>query len=792
MRVNIDWLRDWVEFDLEPSALAEKLTTAGLEVEAVLPVAAEFGNVVIAEIVSCEAHPDADRLRVCEVHDGQANTTVVCGAPNAREGLKAAYARVGAVLPEGRQIEAASIRGVDSAGMLCSAAELGLGDDVGGIIELPADAPLGAQLRDYLSLDDHILDIDLTPNRGDCFSVTGVAREIAAAQRISMPPPEVAPVTPVNDETFDVRLDAGEGCARFAGRVIRNVATNIASPIWLVERLRRAGLRAIHPVVDVTNYVMLELGQPLHGYDLGKLDGEILVRHAKAGEKLTMLDAREIELGEDLVVISDRSGAIGLAGIMGGLSTAVDDDTVDVFLEAAYFPSAAISGRARRFGLHTDASMRFERGVDPLHQTRAIERATALLLEIAGGEPGPVTEVVAAQGLPTVEPITLRGERLGAVLGQALPPQVVETSLELLGMSVTASGGNAWQVTPPSFRFDVRIEEDLIEEVARLVGYDNIPAAPEFGVNKLGSAIEDEIDEEALADILVARGYSEIISYSFIDAAFSELVNPGAPLERLANPISSDLSVLRRSLWPGLLSAAAQNLSRQQERLRLFEIGPQFEAGAEGTTENTVLAGLACGARWPEHWNLPSDDVDFFDVKSDIEALAELGGRRSELCFRQVEHPALRPGRTARVELGGTEAGWLGELHPTVQRALDLKKTPILFALKLDSITSALLPTYRVYSKFPSLRRDLAVVVADDVEAETIVACVRDSAGANLQNVKVFDVYRGPGIDSSRKSIGLGLILQDSYRTLTDEDADRTVAAVVEHLNSELGATIRN
>lgn len=792
MRVNLHWLRDWVEFDLEPNALADKLTIAGLEVDSVLPVAGEFSGVVAAEIVSCKPHPDADRLRVCEVSNGKTTSVVVCGAPNAREGLRTAHAQVGAVLPEERQIKAASIRGVESAGMLCSAVELGLSDDAAGIIELPGDAPLGADLRDYLALDDQVLDIDLTPNRGDCFSVTGIAREIAASQGVGMPPPVVEPIAAVNDDTFAVSLDAGEGCGRFAGRVIRNIATNVASPIWLAERLRRAGLRAIHPVVDVTNYVMLELGQPLHGYDLGKLDGEIIVRRGQSGEKLTLLDAREIELDEDLVVISDRSGAIGLAGIMGGLSTAVDDDTVDVFLEAAYFSPAVISGRARRFGLHTDASMRFERGVDPLQQRRAIERATALLLEIAGGEPGPVLEEVATVGLPNVDPITLRGERLGAVLGQALPPQTVETSLELLGMDVAANGGNAWQITPPSFRFDLKIEEDLIEEVARLVGYDNIPASPEFGASQLGTASEDRVEDEAIADLLVARGYSEIISYSFIDAELGELVNPGVPPERLANPISSDLSVMRRSLWPGLLSAAAQNLSRQQERLRLFEIGPQFETGADGTAETIVVAGLACGTRWPEHWDLSSDDVDFFDVKSDVEALVELSGRHSAVRFRAAEHPVLRPGRTARVEIAGVDAGWLGELHPAAQRALDLKKTPILFALKLENLTTASLPEYRAYSKFPSLRRDLAIIVANDVEAENVVACVRDAAGANLQNVNVFDLYRGPGIDSSRKSIGLGLILQDSYRTLTDEDADRTVAAVVEHLESELGATIRN
>jgi len=792
VRVNLNWLRDWIEFDLDASALAEKLTTAGLEVDAVVPVAAGFSGVVIGEVVAVSPHPNADRLRVCQVADGSRTATVVCGAGNVRVGLKAAFAPLGAVLPQAREITAASIRGVVSEGMLCSAAELGIAEDAQGLLELPVDAPAGTDLRNFLVLDDHVLDIDLTPNRGDCFSVIGIAREIAAAQGTALRAPEIEPVAPSCDDVFGVHLGAGEGCARFAGRVIRNVATGRGSPIWLTERLRRAGLRAIHPVVDVTNYVMLELGQPLHSYDLGRLNGQIVVRHAQPKEKLRLLDGREIELADDVVVISDRSGAIGLAGIMGGESTAVGEATTDIFLEAAYFPPAALSGRARRFGLHTDASLRFERGVDPAEQARAIERATALLLDIAGGDPGPVTETVNTDALPRVPAITLRSERLAGVLGQAIPARTVEQSLAVLGMRLQSGGDGVWQVEPPSYRFDLTIEEDLIEEVARLVGYDNIAAEPEKSETQLSTATESQIDEDRFADLLVARGYSEVISYSFTNARVAELINPGAPLERLANPISQDLSVMRRSLWPGLLAVAAENLSRQQERLQLFEIGPQFEAGPAGTVETRVIAGLACGARWPEHWDLERDAVDFFDLKADVEALFGVSAHASELRVSAADHPALRPGRTARVHRGEAEVGWLGELHPMVLRELDFKKTPVVFALTLELLARARVPAYETYSKFPSLRRDLAVVVADGVTAQEIIDCVRVAAGTYLQNVNIFDVYRGGGIDSSRKSIGLGLILQDTYRTLTDEDADSTVAAVMKRLASELGATIRN
>ena len=678
MRVNIEWLRDWVSIDLEPAQLAERLTVAGLEVDSV-----------------------------------------------------------------------------------------------------EAAAP-----------DDAILDIDLTPNRGDCFSVLGIAREIAAIQGLELETPKDAPIAAQNSATFDVKLEAESGCPRFIGRVIRGISTSATSPVWLSERLRRAGLRPIHSVVDVTNYVMLELGQPLHSYDEQKLDTGIIVRLARKAEKLTLLDGREFSLDPDVMVIADRSGAIGLAGIMGGNSTAVDAQTQDIFLEAAYFSPSAMAGRARRLGLQTDASMRFERGVDPEHQARAIERATALLLEIVGGEPGPLIETKLSEHLAANEPILLRHERLQAILGLDVSAENVERILKALTMDVTPEK-YGWRVTPPGFRFDLRIEEDLIEEVARMIGYDNIPVTPELSRGHLGTANENRVPEERIADLLAARGYSEIISYSFVDEELEDAINPGTTMARLANPISKDLSVMRRSLWPGLLKTASQNLSRQQNRMRLFETGGQFSVVADRIEETPVVAGLVAGSRWPEHWDFEASAADFFDVKADLEAIFQLTGRLDELQFLPAEHPALRPGQTARVTLAEENIGWLGALHPALERRLELRTNVILFALRLEETLQSALPNFHAYSKFPSVRRDIAVLVEENVSVDQIVDSVRENAGDKLQNVVIFDVYRGEGIDSRLKSVALGLILQDTSRTLTDVDADRTVSSVTKHLGRALGATIR-
>ena len=639
-------------------------------------------------------------------------------------------------------------------------------------------------------VDGVVLDFDITPNRGDCFSVLGIAREVSALDGARMEPLAVPEVSATVKDTIPVTLVAPAACPRFAGRVVRNIGPGCRSPEWLRLRLERAGLRALHPVVDVTNYVMLELGQPLHGYDLHALAGGISVRFAEDGEPLTLLDGNRVTLQSDVLVIADDSGAIGLAGIMGGRATAVSEVTRDVFLESAFFSPDSIAGRPRRFGVHTDASLRFERGVDPLHQRRAIERATGLLLDIAGGEPGPLAEEVAEQQLPQRKPVSLRLERLNSILGTSLEAGEVDARLDLLHIAATRER-DGWSAAPPQFRFDLQIEEDLVEEVGRLTGYDNIPVVAEQSPRHVGLATETKLPDERIADALCSRGYSEVVTYGFVDRELADAVNPGADHVSLANPLSQEMGVMRHSLWPGLLLAARHNRSRQQVRVRLFEIGAQFARGADGVRESQVLAGVAIGAHRPEHWEGGARDVDFFDVKSDMEAILALAGRAGDADFRQADHPALADGQSARLLLGGEAVGWLGVLHPRLQGRMGWKRSAILFAVQLEMAARARIPRYREYSKFPSLRRDIAAVVDDGVSADRLLQCVRRVAGDVLNDVTIFDIYRGKGIDSGRKSVALGLILQDRSRTLTDTEADRIVASTTRQLEFELKAAIR-
>jgi phenylalanyl-tRNA synthetase beta chain len=790
VRVNLEWLRDWVDVDDDGERLAEELTTAGLEVDSVLAAAPPFDGVVVGRVVECRPHPRADRLSLCLVDDGRGRHEVVCGAPNVRADVTVAFAPVGSKLPDGTVIVAAELRGVASNGMLCSARELELADDVEGILILDGDAPLGAPLREHLKLDDSILDIDITPNRGDCFSVIGIAREIAAKRNVRMRSPALAPVPASTDDELEVDLRAGSDCPRFAGRVVRGVRAGLQSPLWMRERLRRAGLRAIHPIVDVTNYVMLELGQPLHAYDLTKLEGGILVRHAVSGEKLTLLDGQVVDLAPDVLVIADGSGAIGMAGVMGGSSTAVSADTVDVFLESAYFSPDVIAGRARAYGLHTDASLRFERGVDPEAQERAIERATALLLEISGGRPGPTCLAELEAHIPKRPVVPLRRRRVEALLGIALDSGDIESLLTRLDIELRGRDGE-WQAVPPSFRFDINIEEDLVEEIGRLLGYDRIPAIAGTSASHLGAATELRVDEDRLADLLTARGYMEVVTYSFVDEALDRAVTPDAEPVALANPISSDMGVLRSSLWPGLLLVARQNLSRQRTRFRLFEIGRQFAADGDGVVETPMLAGAVVGSRFPEHWDQKAVEADFFDVKADVRALLALGGDADAFRFEPATHPALRPGQAARIVIDAETAGWLGVIHPELQRVADLRRPMLLFSLRLDVVSRSAVPAFRHYPKFPTSRRDLAVVVDREVPAAALVEQARLAIGDTLRRVVIFDVYTGTGIDSGRKSVALGLILQGVSRTLTDADADRAVDSVTQRLERELGATIR-
>lgn len=791
MKINIDWLMDFVSLENSAEALADDLTMAGLEVDSVTPVAADLAGVVVAEVLERRGHPNADRLSICRITDGTEEHEIVCGAPNAAAGIKVPFARVGTVLPGGMKIKAARIRGVESGGMLCSGRELELSDDAAGLLLLDADVEPGTPISEHLRLDDHVLDIDLTPNRGDCFSVLGIAREVAAWQGREPLEESQACVEAESDRAHEVELVDTNACPRFAGRVVTGINTGARSPDWVQERLRRAGLRPIHPVVDVTNYVMLELGQPLHAYRLDKLEGPIRVRFAAAKECLTLLDGSELELDEDALVIADDSGAIGLAGIMGGSSTAVDPETETIFLESAFFAPGAIQGRARRYGLHTDASVRFERGVDPTGQERAIERATELLTEIAGGAAGPIMVAEAAESIPRREAVLLREERISSLLGTDIEPETLEQLLVRLGMQIVPTDGG-WRVTPPSYRFDIVIEEDLIEEIGRMVGYDQLPVTPEHAGLHLGRAPESSISIDSLADFLVARGYAEVVSFGFTEADDLASITGGAAAVPLANPISQDLSVMRSTLWPGLLRSAQLNASHQLQRCRLFEIGTVFEPDGEAVRERTCVAGLLTGSRVPTHWEGGPERADFFDIKGDVEALMSIWRGNEAPSFKADTHPALNPTRSSAVYRDGIRIAWIGELHPELQARFDLKESVVLFELDLSAIDESTLPKYQAYSKYPSSRRDLAVVVNDDVTAEQLTKHVVEVLGPSLQRYEIFDVYRGKGVDPGRKSIGIGLILQDASRTLNDADTDDMIKRVMRRLEQEVGATIRN
>ena len=794
MKAPYSWLTEWVKIPWGAPELGTRLTMAGIEMEALTLAAPPFSGVVVAEILAAEPHPQADKLRVCRVSTGSGPPLqIVCGASNARAGLKSALASVGAHLPGDLTIKAVQLRGVESQGMLASAKELGLAEASSGILELPPDAPLGRSLREYLDLDEAVLDLNVTPNRGDVLSILGIAREVAALAGTKVTGPGIARAPAGHAERFPVKLEAPAACPRFAGCILRGVDNRTAVPLWMRERLRRAGVRSISPVVDVTNYVMLELGQPMHAYDLRKLKGGIRVRLARDGERVMLLDGKAIEAQSDMLLITDAERAVGLAGVMGGLHTAVSAETSDVFLESAYFAPNAVLGRARRLGLQTDASQRFERGVDFALQGRAIERAIALLAPIAGGTAGPIEVTDSAAHLPKRPPVTLRRKQLARLLGASLPAERVQRTLEGLEMQTTPRA-DGWEVTPPSYRFDIAIEADLIEEVARIVGFEAIPEADAFEPQRFRPLPEERPAEESVLAVLAQRGYQEAITYAFVDPALQERLFPDRPALALSNPIASDLSVMRVSLWPGLLRAALENQHRQQDRIRLFEHGTRFQIDGASTREIDTLAAVVSGARLPEQWGVPKEmrgAADFYDVKSDLEALFTATGQAGSFKFEAGSHSALHPGRTARVLRCGREVGWIGELHPILVQALDFTYPPVLFELDVDSALAVKRPAYQEISRFPQVRRDLAVVVDESVTLSTLAERVTLAASNLLRGLRIFDVYRGPGLEHGRKSVALGLIFQDISRTLTDDDVERIMASVVVDLREKLNARIR-
>ena len=790
MRIPLSWLRDFIATPWGSKELGSRLTMSGFELEAVESAAPPFSGVVVAEIIEAAKHPQAEKLQVCKVKAVNGEVVqIVCGAANARAGLKTALATVGAKLPGDKSITAAKLRGVESFGMLCSAKELGLADTSEGIIELPADAPVGQDLRAYMQLDDEVLELNVTPNRGDAMSVLGIAREVGALARQPADGEAVGVAKQVAEslkDTVPVKLLAPAGCPKLACRVVRGIDNTRPSPLWLRERLRRAGVRPISPVVDVTQYVMLELGQPMHAYDLGKLKGGLQARQATGGEKITLLDGKEIELAADVLVIADDEGAVGMAGVMGGARTMCSADTVDILFEAAFFAPAAIAGRGRRHGLVTDAGQRFERGVDPAHQERAIARATGLLLEIAGGQAGPTHVVQDEDKLPRRLEVALRRDRIRKLLGATIADNDVRLTLESLGMRVLATD-TGWLVTPPPHRFDISIEADLIEELARVVGFEAIPEADAIWTQKVRPLAEEAPVESQALEILATRGYQEAITYAFVDPALQARIFPGVKTPVLSNAISAEMSVMRASLWPGLIKAALENQRRQQDRIRLFEHGARFSV--DGETD--LIAGIALGTRLPEQWGAKATPIDFHDVKKDVEALFARSGASDEFAFVADSQPCLHPGRSARITRGTQTIGWIGELHPELVQALDFTYAPIVFEMEYIPALSAKMPRFEEISRFPRVRRDLAVVVDEKVSLRQLHERVTFAASSLLRDIRVFDVFRGPGIEAGRKSVALGLIFQDNSRTLADEDADRLLAAIRADLSATLGAGFR-
>ena len=804
MKITYSWMREFTPLTVTPAELAKRLTLAGLEVESLTPVAPAFSGVVVGEVLESRPHSQADKLSVCQVTtDGENRLQIVCGARNVRPGLKVAVATEGAQLPENLRIGRAKLRGVESQGMLCSARELGLGQEHEGILELSDSLTLNQNLREALDLDDTILEVNATPNRGDCMSVFGIARDYTAAQERRYLSAPVARVAATHASVFPVRIEATAGCPVFSSRIIRGVRAGATSPTWLRERLRRVGLNSISPIVDVTNYVMMELGQPLHAFDLSKLAGSIIVRAARPGERVTLLDGKDYTLDPDFLVIADSSGAISLAGIMGGQGTAIGDGTTEVLIEAAHWTQAVVTGRARRLGLFTDAAQRFERGVDPTLTAVAIERATALLIGIAGGEAGPTqltrpsdadgAAAAGAGGAADAQPewVSLRRNRLTRLLGAEVPDEEVEEILRAISDRVEPEP-EGFRVRRPPHRFDVRIEADLIEEIARLRGYDTIAESHAIAPQVAGYDSESRISNDRLLITMAERGYREAITYSFVDPAVQRQLFPDSASLALANPISADMSEMRVSLWSGLISACRESMRRQQTRVRLFEIGSKFEVTGTRLREVETLAAVATGTRWQEQWGSAREALDFYDVRADIEALLSLSGDAKSMRFEPSTLSCLRPGRAARILRDARPIGWLGELHPGLSKGLELGNILFLFELEIESAFAAKLPQFNKISKFPSVRRDLAVVVDENVPLTALQENVTVSASGLLSELRVFDVYRGPGVDSGRKSIALGLILQDSSRTLTDDDADAVVAAVVARLRDVLSATIRD
>ncbi|MDM8559344.1 phenylalanine--tRNA ligase subunit beta [Candidatus Parabeggiatoa sp. HSG14] len=811
MKFSENWLREWVNPPISTDELVKQLTMAGLEVDSVESVAISFTKVVVGEIIKVESHPNAQKLSVCQVNIGATNESlnIVCGAPNVHIGMRVPTALVGARL-EKTKIKKTKLRGVPSHGMLCSAKELGLAENSEGLMPLPHDAPIGEDVRRYLQLEDVSIELELTPNRGDCLGIEGIAREVGVLTRSQVTIPDCSPVAATISDTFPVEIHDPLACPRYVGRIIKNINAEAPTPLWIQERLRRSGLRSISAVVDITNYVLLELGQPMHAFDFACLSGSIQVRMAKAGESLTLLDEQMVELDEQTLVIADHKQPLAMAGIMGGQSSAVTAATQDIFLESAFFAPKQAAGCARRYGLHTDSSHRFERGVDPQLQHRAIERATALLLNIVGGKPGPVIEVLDETTLPVSPTIKLRASRIQWLLGQSIEHGKVNDILMRLGMTITSNphlkGTESisslkeekekliWQVCPPSFRFDIAIESDLIEELARVHGYNNLPShAPQ---SRLTMYPQQAVSLEQVQAVLVQRDYQEAMTYSFVDPQLQAKLDSNTHSITLNNSISSDMEVMRTTLWTGLLQALLHNQKRQQSRIRLFETGLRFILSEDKSLQQEkMVAGIVSGSCLPEQWGQQEQSIDFFDVKADVEALLSLASTEKEqndiFRFTSSTHPALHPGQTTAIYRDDLLVGFLGAVHPSLIQTLELAPPVYLFELRLAPIIQAYPHKFKEVSKYPSIRRDIAVVVSENVSANQLLDCIKQCTPETLTDLQLFDIYQGKGIEPGKKSLAIGLIFQAFSRNLTDSEVDTVIEQVLSTLKQNLEAQLR-
>ncbi|MBR9789850.1 MAG: phenylalanine--tRNA ligase subunit beta [Vibrionaceae bacterium] len=800
MKFSESWLREWVNPAVTTDELTHQITMAGLEVDDVLPVAGSFTGVKVGHVVECGQHPDADKLRVTKIDVGEEELLdIVCGAPNCRQGLKVAVATVGAVLPGDFKIKKAKLRGQPSHGMLCSFTELGIDVESDGIMELAEDAVIGTDFREFLGLNDVTVDVDLTANRADCFSIRGMAREVGVLNRADVTEPAVEAVAASIEDTVSIDVNAPAACPRYMGRVVKNVNVQAETPLWMQEKLRRCGIRSIDPVVDITNYVLLEQGQPMHAFDLAKIEGGIVVRLAEQGEKLTLLDGSEAELNADTLVVADHNKALAIAGIFGGEDSGVTSETKDVLLECAFFAPDHIRGRARSYGLHTDSSMRFERGVDYALQASAMERATALLVEICGGEVAPVVAVESEADLPKPNKVALRRAKLDSLLGHHIEDADVVEILERLGLTVEASvlenGESGWVAIAPTWRFDIAIEQDLIEEVGRIYGYDNIPNQHPVAALKMHNHVEADLPLKRVRDLLVDRGYHEAITYSFVEPEQQKLTVPGVEPLVLPNPISADMSAMRLGLIQGLLNTVVHNQKRQQPRVRLFEYGLRFipcESAENGMRQEPMLAGVIAGTRGEEHWDIETNTVDFFDLKGDLEAILELSANEKAYSFAAAKHPALHPGQSAAIIVDGKEVGVIGTVHPELERKFGLNGRTIVFEIEWSAINSKVIPEAVQLSKFPSNRRDIALVVDDAIASGDIVNACLEQGGEFLKDAKLFDVYVGKGVEEGKKSLAIALTLQSVERTLEDADIAGAVEAIVAHVSEKFGATLRD